>query len=173
MSRLRHSTRLAAGALGFITTISVAFFIGSFLGDGSHTGTAGSGGNGTKTVPVKVNFPDGQLTPQQPVTVTAEVENTTGKTVTFHNVAYTVTTGAAGCNPAWFKVVPTGSGEAAELPWWGEVIDGKRAATLNYAPGTSPMVNNPNTGLRLTMSETGTDQSACEGAPVTLRFQLT
>lgn len=171
MSRLRHSTRLAAGALGFITTISVAFFIGSYLGDGSFTGNAGSGGNGTKTVPVKVSFPSGQLTPQTPVDVTAEVENTTSKAVTFTKVKPTVTT-AAGCDASWFKVIVEGGGKA---PQWAEAFAGTASppVALTYAAGaTTPVTRSSEAKLKLVLEETGTDQSACEGAPVTLRFQL-
>jgi hypothetical protein len=172
VSRLRHTTRLAAGALGFITTLAVAFFIGSYLGDGSHTGTAGSGGNGTKTVPVKVNFPSGQLTPQTPVDVTAEVENTTSKAVTFTKIKPTITTGAAGCDASWFKVIVEGGGKATQ---WAEAFAGTAAppVALTYAAGTTtPVLRSTEAKLKLVLEETGTDQSACEGAPVTLRFQL-
>ena len=83
MSRIRQSSRLTAGFLGFVTTLALAFFVGSYLGDGSHTGTVGSGGSGSKTLPIKVSFPDGELTPTHKVEVQAELENTTSKTVTF------------------------------------------------------------------------------------------
>lgn len=174
LKRARRSTATVAGIVGFLTAVSLAFFVGSFLADGTHTGTAGSGGTGTRTLSVDVSFPDGELTPTKSVPLTAEVNNTTSKVVTFHKVSFTVTTGAAGCNASWFKVVPvaTGNPEAAELPWWQEVLAGTRTATLNYQPGKSPAVNNANAGLRLEMTETGTDQSACEGAPVTVAAHL-
>jgi hypothetical protein len=174
LKRLKHGVRLTALALGLATTASLAFFVGSFLADGTHTGTAGSGGTGTKTLPITVDFPNAQLTPTQAVIVTAKVENGTSKAVMFKNVSYTVNTGAAGCDPAWFTVKPyaVGTVEAAELPWWEEVLAGKRTATLNYQPGSQKLVNNSATGIKLVMEESGTDQSACEGAPVTLRFKL-
>jgi hypothetical protein len=172
VSRLRHTARVAAGLLGFVTTLAVAFFIGSYLGDGSHTGTAGSGGNGTKTVPVKVNFPSGQLTPQTPVDVTAEVENATSKAVTFTKIKPTISTGAAGCDASWFKVIVEGGGKATQ---WAEAFAGTAAppVALTYAAGaTTPVLRSSESKLKLVLEETGTDQSACEGAPVTLRFQL-
>lgn len=177
MSRLRHSTRLAAGVLGFVTTISVAFFIGSYLGDGSHTGTAGSGGNGSKNVPVKVNFPDAELTPQHAVPVSAEVENTATQRVTFHNVVATVTSSAPGCQASWFEVkaVKAGNATPEEVAEVQAAINGApiTGSAYSYPPGeTMPMVRNQQVGLQLVLKETGTDQSACEGAPVTLRFQL-
>jgi hypothetical protein len=79
LSHIRNSSRLAAGLIGFATTLSVAFFIGSYLGDGSHTGTIGSGGPGEKTLPIAVSFPNGELTPTHPVEVTASINNTTTK----------------------------------------------------------------------------------------------
>jgi hypothetical protein len=174
LSRFKRPAVVTAGFLGLLTAVSLAFFVGSFLADGTHTGTAGSGGTGTKTLSVEVNFPDGELTPTKSVPLTAEVNNTTSKVATFHHLSFAVTTGAAGCNASWFKVVPvaTGSPEAAEVPWWQEVLAGTRTATLNYQPGKSPAVNNANAGLRLEMTETGTDQSACEGAPVTVAAHL-
>lgn len=177
MHRLKHSTRLAAGALGFLTTLSLAFFIGSYLGDGSHTGTAGSGGSGTKSVPVKVNFPDGELTPQHPVPVAADVENTASQRVTFHKVTTTVTSSAPGCQASWFEVkaVKAGSATPEEIAEVQAAINGTpvTGSAYSYPPGeTMPMVRNQQVGLTLVLKETGTDQSACEGAPVTLRFQL-
>jgi hypothetical protein len=171
VSRLRHTTRLAAFALGLLTTVSVAFFIGSILGDGSFTGNAGSGGTGTKTLPIKVSFPTGQLTPGNKVALTAEVENTTTKNVTFTTVKPEVTTGTTGCSASWFKVVAEGTSATK----WNEAFAGTSTppVALIYEPGTSLLTRNAATTLKLEMTESGTDQSACEGAPVTVRLKLT
>lgn len=176
LNRLRHSGRLAAGVLGFLTTLAVAFFIGTYTGEGTHTGTVGSGGTGAQTLPVKVSFPDGELTPTKPVTLTAVLNNTTSKTVTFKKLSFTVSTGASGCEASWFEVKPIalGTPEAAELNWWEELLAGKITGTLAYAPGEKSVVTgvNPATGLQLRMKETGATQSACEGASITVTGKL-
>jgi hypothetical protein len=175
-NRLRHSSRFAAGALGFLTTLAVAFFIGTYLGEGTHSGTVGSGGSGTQTLPIKVSFPDGELTPTKPVTLTAALNNTTSRTVTFKRLTFAVTTGAAGCDASWFEVKPVaiGSPEAAELNWWEEILAGKITGTLNYAPGERAVVTSVNsaTALQLRMKDTGASQAACEGASITVTGKL-
>ena len=176
LNRLRHSSRITVGALGFLTTLAVAFFIGTYLGEGTHTGTVGSGGSGTQTLPVKVSWPDGELTPTKPVTLTAVLNNTTSKTVTFKKLSFTVSTGASGCEASWFEVKPValGSPEAAELNWWEELLAGKITGTLAYAPGEKAVVTgvNPATALQLKMKDTGAAQSACEGASITVTGKL-
>jgi hypothetical protein len=171
VSRMKTSTRLAAGILGLLTSVSVAFFIGSILGDGSFTGNAGSGGTGTRTVPIKVSFPSGQLTPGNKVSLTADVENNTSKAVTFTTVKPEISTGAAGCTASWFKVVAEGTSSAK----WNEALAGTAAppVALTYeANTTGPLTRSAATTLKLEMTETGADQSACEGAPITVRMKL-
>ena len=120
LSRFKRSAVLTAGALGLLTAVGLAFFVGSFLADGSHEGTVGSGGAGVKTLPIAVDFPSAQLKPGGKVALTAEVENTSSKSVTFTKVKPTVTTGAAGCEASWFSVVAEGSGAAK----WNEAFAG-------------------------------------------------
>src|SRR5262245_32835012 len=104
MSRIRNGSRLAAGIIGFTATLAVAFFIGNFLGDGSHTGTVGSKGNGTKTLPINLSFPDGELTPTHAVPLTAKVSNTTAVPVKFTHISLAVTSATPGCEASWFSV---------------------------------------------------------------------
>jgi hypothetical protein len=163
---------LAAGVAGLLTAAACAFFVGSFMADGSHTGTVGEGGKGQGAIPVAVNFPSGELTPEHAVEVTATVENKTTHTVTFEGKpAVTVSSSAPGCEASWFALKFTG--EAADR--WNEWLEGARPEKLRFMAGeTAPLVPSPATNkLMLEMKETGTDQSACEGKPVTLHVHLT
>ena len=169
LKRLKHGVRLTALALGLATTASLAFFIGSFMADGTHTGTAGSGGTGALTLPVKVDFPNGQLTPTKTVPLTAEVENTASKMVTFGGVKPTVTTGAAGCNAAWFRIKAVGTSAAK----WNGILKGELPVEAKYPPGTNPVVTYSGTSLILELEETGSSQAACESANVTVALKLT
>lgn len=172
LKRMRRTTVLVAGIVGLLTAASFAFFVGSFLADGSHEGTAGSGGTGTNTLPVKVNLLSAQLTPNSPVPLTAEVENTTSKSVTFTHVAATITTAEpAKCLPQWFHVKVEGGGKSAQ---WTEALEGKANApvTLKYEPGTTSVFRSSEVTAKLVLEETGTNQEACEGSPVTVNFHL-
>jgi hypothetical protein len=168
MKRIRRSAVLTAGLLGMLTAVGLAFFIGSFAAEGTHTGTAGSGGTGKTTLPIAVSFPDGELTPTHPVELTASLNNTTTKTITFSKFVPTITTGASGCKAEWFRVVATGTGAAR----WNENLTEPGSHEETYTPGTHSIVMTAGTHLSLEIQETGADQSACEGANVTVAFKL-
>lgn len=168
MSHIKNGGRITAGVLGFVCTLAVAFFIGNYLGDGQHTGTLGSGGNGSKTLPINVSFEDG-LTPTKSVPLTATVNNNSGKTVEFTGLSATVTTSVEACLPQWFKIT-------SNKTFFTELLSGK-PSELEYAPGSSP-VGNPvgvetPTTFKIEMVETSVDQSACESASVTVQMKLT
>jgi hypothetical protein len=169
LKRIKHGVRITALAVGLATTASLAFFIGSFMADGTHTGTTGSGGTGTKTLPISVSFPDGQLTPTKTVPFTATLSNTSGKALEFTRLTPTITTGAAGCKPEWFRL-------RSPSPFWNEVFSGK-AKGMEYAPGThalGDMVGVEEVAtFTLEMTETEVDQSACESTSVTVALKLT
>jgi hypothetical protein len=171
LKRVKHGLRVTALALGLAVSIACAFFVGSFMVDGSHTGTTGRGGTGTKTLPMNVSFPDGQLTPTQAVPLTATLNNTTSKTLKFTKMTTTITTGAAGCNPAWFRLRSSSNR-------WNEIFSGSTMPReYLYAPGTHSIgdevgVESPPT-FTLEMTEPGVDQSACESANVTVALKLT
>jgi hypothetical protein len=172
MNRLRHSGRLAVGILGFLTTLAVAFFIGTYLGEGTHTGTVGSGGTGSQTLPVSVSWPEGELSPTKPVTLTAKLNNTSGKTVTMHHVSFVVASNTSGCEASWFEVKAIKTSESgSEVTVWESILAGQEAA-LTYAPGERNVVTNAATGLQLKMKDTGASQSACEGASITVTGKL-
>ena len=166
IGKMKWGSRLAVGAVGFLTTLGIAFFIGSYLGDGSHTGTAGSGGEGVKTLPIAVSFPDGQLTPGNTVEITAKVNNTTGAPRTFQHLTADASSTAPGCEDEWLKVEIH---DPVEDTWGTEV---NRA--LTYPVGESNVL--PKSGsfqsYEVMMTESGTDQSACEGAPITVHMHL-
>jgi hypothetical protein len=168
LKRFKWGVRVTALALGLAMTAALAFFVGSFMADGTHTGTAGSGGTGTQTLPVKVDFPNALLTPTKTVPLTAEVENTSSKTVMFGGVHPTVTTGAAGCNAAWFHVKATGTSAAK----WNGILKGELPVEAKYPPGASPVVTDAGTNLILELEETGSSQAPCESANVTVAFHL-
>ncbi len=171
LKRMKHGVRLTALALGLATTASLAFFIGSFMVDGSHTGTTGSGGTGTKTLPMNVNFPDGQLTPTKAVALTATLNNTTSKALKFTRMTPTITTGAVGCEAKWFRL-------RSSSTRWNEIFaNPTQPREFVYAPGTHSIgdevgVESPPT-FTLEMTETEVDQSACESANVTVALKLT
>jgi hypothetical protein len=177
LKRMRRGTVVAAGIVGLLTAVSMAFFVGSFVADGSHEGTAGSGGKGTLNIPVAVNFPSNELTPEHAVPLTAEVNNTTTKRATFHHVAFAVTTGAAGCQASWFEVKAVGSGSttAGEVAELQSIVGGAEVAgqSFSYPAGeTMPLVRNSEEALTLVLKETGTDQEACEGATIKVAVHL-
>jgi hypothetical protein len=167
IDRLRHSSRLTAGVVGFLTTLAVAFFIGTYLGEGTKTGTVGSGGSGTQTLPMTINFPNGELTPTKPVALTAEINNTTGKTIQFTKVSFTFSSTAPGCEASWFEVKAIGT----EAESWNAWIGGG-TKSVSYPPGTQPVVTSSGGSLQLKMKDTGTSQAACEGAPLTVTGKL-
>jgi hypothetical protein len=169
LKRFKWGVRVTALALGLAMTAAMAFFIGSFMADGTHEGTVGSGGTGTKTLSVSLNWEDGKLTPTNPVPLTASVQNTTTKTLTFHHAVATFTSTAPGCEGKWFKV-----GSSAEF--WREAFSGQTKEIV-YAPGSHGLgmmvgVENAPT-FAVEMTETSVDQSACEGAPLKLEVKLT
>jgi hypothetical protein len=167
IDRLRHSSRLTAGVVGFLTTLAAAFFIGTYLGEGTHTGTAGSGGSGTQTLPMTINWPNGELTPTKPVALTAEISNTTTKSITFTKANFAISSGTSGCEPSWFEVVAIGTEASAWNGWFaGE------AKSVSYSPGLHPVDTSSGGSLQLKMKETGTNQAACEGASITVTGKL-
>lgn len=169
LKRMKHGVRLTALVVGLATTASLAFFIGSFMADGTHEGTVGSGGTGTKTLAVNLNWEDGKLSPTVPVPLTASVQNTTTKTLTFHHAQAIFTSTAPGCEGKWFKV-----GSSSEF--WREAFSGQ-TKEIEYAPGSHSLgmmvgVENAPT-FTLEMVETSVDQSSCEGQPLKLEVKLT
>lgn len=171
MSRIRHSSRLGAAFLGFTATLAVAFFIGHYVSEGTHTGKTGKGGTGTKVVPMNISFPEGQLTPTNPVELSVSVNNTTTKTLTFHHLSMTVTDPPS-CPASLFHVKAKGLNES----WWNEALSGV-AQTFEFSPGTHTLESanhtEPPVVFWLELEETGTDQSACEEASIAVTGKLT
>lgn len=178
MSRIRNGSRLTAGFLGFMATLAVAFFIGNYLGDGEFTGQAGSGGNGTKTLPITLSYPSNELTPTHPVPLTATINNTTSQPQTFRFTSVTISSTQAGCQASWFRVRAISS-NTSENEWWnaGPLGGGTGEGVLTFPPGLSPVGIGANAAkpvsFNLELVDNGTDQSACEGAPVKVRWKVT
>lgn len=174
LKRFKRSTVIAAGIVGLLTAASFAFFAGSFLAEGEHTGTAGQGGSGIESLPLAVSFPSNELTPTHAVPLTATLNNITKHSVSFGKIHVTITTGSPQCLPAWFKVSATG-GQDEEF--FQQHLEGKgNEGMLPYGPGSHelgmPMGATGETKFALEMVETGVDQSACEAEPITVAMKV-
>jgi hypothetical protein len=101
------ASRGVFGAVLSIATVSFAFFlVTTFSGEGSHEGTTGAAAKETLSLPVTVSFPDG-VTPTNPVPLSLEVENTTGKAATVAGPVVTIETPTDPiCGENWLQVLP-------------------------------------------------------------------
>jgi hypothetical protein len=171
LKRFRWGVRVTSLAVGLAVTCAMAFFIGSFMADGTHTGTAGSGGTGTKTLPISLNWEDGKLTPTHAVPLTATFTNTSKGVVKFSHAVATFSSSAPGCEAKWFRV------KSSSSRWTEKLAKGEMGEFL-YAPGAHSLgdevgIEGAPPTFTVEMVETEVDQSACEGAPVTLEVKLT
>jgi hypothetical protein len=163
MKKLKRVSRLTAAIVGLSTTVVLAYFVGTFVAEGSFTGTTGSGGGSKVTTEtINASFPNGELTPTHPVSVTASIDNTTSRTLTFTHVEATVETapGHGECHESWYHVTSSSPGVQKELE--GE------AGSFVYSPGEHALPG----PLTLSLEETGSSQEACEGVPVTVHVAL-
>jgi hypothetical protein len=174
LKKFKRGTWAAMGIAGFLTVGAFAFFVGSFTADGSHEGTVGEGGTGTKTLPVTLNWEDAKLTPTNSVPLTATLSNTSKKQVVFHRVEAIFTTTAPGCKPEWFAV-------KSNSERWNEKFNvAHETGEFKYAVGTHTI--GEEVGVEASMIPTFTvamvepegpvDQSACEGAPLKLEMKF-
>lgn len=165
---MKWGVRVTALALGLALSIAAAFFIGQIAATGQHQGTTGSGGTGTQTLEVEVDFPSNALTPTHAVPLTANLNNTTAKTVMFGGIHPTITTGAPGCLSSWFHVVAVGPNAAK----WNGILKNETPVEAKYAPGINPVVTDAGTELMLQLEDTGSSQAPCESSSVTVAFNL-
>jgi hypothetical protein len=170
--KLKGSFVLTAGIVGLLTAGAFAFFIGSFTSEATHTGTVGSGGTGVGTLPMSISFPEGTLSPTVPVELTALVNNTSGKSVTFHKLTLTVVPEVAACKSTWFipKVVKLSEGGEGVSAWEGFVMTGEEKADI-IAAGEHPVLPS-NVGIQLTMKNEAISQSQCEGSKIEVKGHL-
>ena len=93
--------------------------------------------------------------------------------VTVSNVTATVTTGAPLCLPAWFSVALDGGLPGGKNP--GSIGVGHGIAFASGAGAPTVIAGDIVDGVGGTISftDSGTNQSACEGVPVTITFSGT
>lgn len=166
----RWSVVPAAGVLGLAVSAAFAFFLTTYLGDGSHEAKTGKGT--TQTLPVVVNFADG-VTPTNPVQVSASLENTSGKALTFKKFPMTVKTPTVPkCGSEW--LILRGEGSTSSGSGWDNIIKGTNEKSLDPIPaGTSNIITNGGKiWLEFDPSKTSVDQTSCEGVPVVVSGHL-
>jgi hypothetical protein len=148
-------------------TAAMGYFFVAGLGEGEHTAELGKGT--ASNYPVSVSFADG-LTPGAKEPVTLMLEPTTATDVKSLALTKTVdaTHATAGCKAEWFAV-SSNNGE------WNEVLNGTKAAAKNPVPIPAGSANFTTTVADVTLefTETKTNESACEGAHLTIKAVAT
>lgn len=168
----RWSIVPAAGLLGLLTTAAFAFFLTTYIADGTHEGKTASHGNGA--LPLQISFAEGQLAPGVPVEVTAKLENTSGRALTFHKLKLTVETPSVPkCGTEWLKFREEGGTEPAI---WEEIVAGTNSAGSTIPPipaGTSPVLTNGGKLLlEFNPAKNTVDESSCENVAVIVKGHL-
>jgi hypothetical protein len=166
LKRMKRGTWAALGIAGFLTCGALAFFVGSFTAESSHTGTIGSGGTGVGTLAATVSFPEAELSPTKAVPLTMLVNNTAGRTVTFHKLAITITPEASGCLASWFTVKAVKLSEGGEsVTQWEGFVAGTEEKAVNIAAGEHAITPS-NIGINLVMKNEATSQAVCENTSI-------
>ncbi len=168
----RWSIVPVAGVLGLMVSAAFAFFLTTYVADGSHEGKTAS--HGTGTLPISITFPEGQLAPGTPVEVTAKLENTSGRALTFHKLKLTAETPSVPkCGTEWLKFREEGGTEPA---LWEGIVAGTNSAGETIPPipaGTSPVLTNGGKLLlEFNPSKNTVDESACENVAVIVKGHL-
>ena len=164
MRRIKRVGRLSAAILGLSTTIVLAYFAGTFIAEGTFTGETGKGGSShVQTEAITTSFPAGLLTPTNSVPLTATINNTSGKTLTFTHLEYHFASSVKACNEeaSVFSLL-------SEDKTTNEMMKGV-TKTLTVAPGEQSL----GASDYVVMSETTTaGEESCENAPITLEIKL-
>lgn len=177
----RHGARVAVGICGFIVSMAAAFFVATYLSEGSKEAKTGTAGNVAQAV--TVNFPDGELTPTHPVAVTATVNNTSGEPRVWKSFVMSVKTPTVPvCGEQWLELYAQRdqSGVKSEAPAWGQIIKGTNSTPMApIATGVQNIFNTANgelenVYLRFKPGLVGsTNQKSCEGVAVAVTGKLT
>lgn len=177
--KARHSLRVTAGLLGLLVSVAAAFFLSTYIGEGTYE--AKSGGSTKTTLPLVLSFPEG-VTPTNPVELTAKLNNTSTETLTFHTIKLTPETPSfPKCGTEWLTITAKGA-EAVNNAWWQATIEGttrsESSGVGKFAPGLLPLIQRSEAEgsshegsavklwLEFKASKVGTDQSACQEIPV-------
>lgn len=168
-SKRRWSMRAAAGFMGLIVSVSAAFFLTTYIGDGSHEGKTGTHA-APKTLPVLISFPESQLAPEHPVEVTAKLENTTGKAVSFQKLKLTAETPTVPkCGSEWLKFREEGG---TEPEVWQGVVNGTQSPGAIPAGTSNILTNGGKLFLEFDPSKNSVDETSCENVPVIVKGHL-
>jgi len=160
MRRIRHISRTTAVLAATLATAAFGYFAATLIGEGEGHATAGS--KATETYPVKVAFANG-LAPGQsePVSVTLEPKAATTIRSLVFTTSVDATHATAGCEASWFVVSATKEFGG----FWTKLLEGKGEASIT--PGEE--LESEKAGIKVTFTETGTNQDACENAEVKIK----
>ncbi len=180
MQRIKWTAkRVALGFALSLAATAAAFFVATYLSDGTGEGKTGNAGNFAQ--PVSISFPDGTLTPTNPVKVTATVNNTSGASRKWKSFVMEVKTPAAPiCGEQWLQLRGEKmDGSTSTL--WNEIVKGTNAVPLDNIPtgvqdifgaGSEGALKNMWLEFKPALVAT-TNQKSCENVPVIVTGKLT
>jgi hypothetical protein len=173
--------RVVFGAALSIAMVATAYFAGTYLSTGVSPERQTGTGEGNIAMPISIDFPSG-LTPANPVPVTATVNNTTGRDITWRAFTTEIVTPTAPiCGEEWLRIdVEKTEGGISSI--WTDVQAGVHPYSLkpippgvhsiwNYGP-LVPTISQATLRFDPTIAGT-TDQALCENVPVKIVGHLT
>jgi hypothetical protein len=173
--------RVALGVFLSLAMTAAAFFVATYLSEGSKEAKTGTAGN--LPMAVTVDFPDGQLTPTTPVKVTATVNNTSGAPRVWKSFPMSIKTPTVPiCGEQWLELYAQRdqAGVKSEAPAWSEIIKGTNSTAMApIATGVQNIFNTANGELEAVYLRfkpgliAGTNQKSCENVPVVVTGKLT
>lgn len=173
--------RVALGVFLSLAMTAAAFFVATYLSEGSKEAKTGKAGNLAQQV--TIDFPDGELTPTHPVKVTATVNNTSGAPRVWKSFPMTVKTPTVPvCGEQWLELYAQRdqSGVKSEAPAWSQIIKGTNSTPMApLGTGVQNIFNTANGELEAVYLRfkpglvESTNQSSCEGVPVVVTGKLT
>lgn len=174
----KHLRRAVFGAAMSVAMIAAAFFASTYISEGSREAKTGKGSN--VALPVNISFPDGQLTPSNPVQVTATVDNTSGAPRVWKGFTMSIETPTVPACQSWLELYPERSNGTASGVWQ-EILAGTETSPLEpISTGTQNIFaarvpsDAVKVWLRFKPALVGTtDQSSCQNAPVKVTGKLT
>jgi hypothetical protein len=171
-NRIKHIRRTTVVLMLTIATAAFGYYVYELVSGGEGSGSSKLGtiaaGEHEKVekLPITVTFSQG-LKPGQLEPITLEWTNGTGTASDVRKFtampSVSEPQAAAGCESSWFKV-QGGTGE------WGIITSFGEASELIPIPAHGKLVS---AGLELVFKETGTNQSACSGATLTIKVVST
>jgi len=169
---MKHIRRTTVVLMLTIATAAFGYYVYELVSGGEGSGSSKLGtiaaGEHEKVekLPITVTFSQG-LKPGQLEPITLEWTNATPTASDLRKFTATPSVSepqaAAGCESSWFKV-QGGTGE------WGNITSFGEASELIPIPAHGKLVS---AGLELVFKETGTNQSACSGATLTIKVVST